>query len=43
MPIQFRFHPEKVVEAAATLLKLHGKPMRYLMSSISINLGDAFL
>lgn len=30
MPIQFRFHPEKTVEAAAVLLKLHGKPMKYL-------------
>jgi Protein of unknown function (DUF4065) len=30
MPIQFRFHPEKAVEAAAVLLKLHGKPMKYL-------------
>jgi uncharacterized phage-associated protein len=30
MPIQFRFHPEKAIEAAAVLLKLHGKPMKYL-------------
>lgn len=30
MSIQFRFHPEKAVEAAAFLLKLHGKPMKYL-------------
>ena len=30
MPIQFRFHPEKAVEAAAVLLKLYGKPMKYL-------------
>ncbi len=30
MAIQFRFHPEKAVEAAAILLKLHGKPMKYL-------------
>lgn len=30
MSIQFRFHPEKAVEAAAVLLKLHGKPMKYL-------------
>jgi uncharacterized phage-associated protein len=30
MPIQFRFHPEKAVEAAAVLLKLHGRPMKYL-------------
>ncbi|MBS9388307.1 MAG: SocA family protein [Dolichospermum sp. WA123] len=30
MPIQFRFHPEKAVEAAAILMKLHGKPMKYL-------------
>jgi len=26
MPIQFRFHPEKAVEAAAILMKLHGNP-----------------
>jgi hypothetical protein len=30
MTIKFRFHPEKTVEAAAILLKLHGKPMKYL-------------
>ena len=31
MSIQFPFHPEKAVEAAAVLLKLHdGKPMKYL-------------
>ncbi|NJL87386.1 MAG: SocA family protein [Leptolyngbyaceae cyanobacterium SM1_1_3] len=30
MPIQFCFHPEKAVEAAAMLLKAHDKPMRYL-------------
>lgn len=30
MAIQFQFHPEKAVEAAALLLKLHGKPMKYL-------------
>ncbi len=30
MPIQFRFHPEKAVEAAAVFLKLHGRPMKYL-------------
>jgi uncharacterized phage-associated protein len=30
MSIQFRFHPEKAVEAAAVLLKLHDKPMKYL-------------
>lgn len=30
MSIQFRFHPEKAVEAAAVLLKLHGKPMKHL-------------
>jgi uncharacterized phage-associated protein len=30
MAIQFRFHPEKAVEAAAILLKLHGKPIKYL-------------
>ncbi|MDB9464369.1 Panacea domain-containing protein, partial [Dolichospermum circinale] len=30
MSIQFRFHPEKAVEAAAILMKLHGKPIKYL-------------
>ena len=30
MTIKFRFHPEKAVEAAAILLKLHGKPMKYI-------------
>jgi uncharacterized phage-associated protein len=31
MSIQFPFHPEKAVEAAAFFLKLHdGKPMKYL-------------
>lgn len=30
MQVKFRFHPEKAVEAAAVLLKLHGKPMKYL-------------
>ncbi|GAA6614562.1 Panacea domain-containing protein [Scytonema sp. NUACC26] len=30
MTIQFNFHPEKAVEAAALFLKLHGKPMKYL-------------
>lgn len=30
MSIMFRFHPEKAVEAAATLLKLHGRSMKYL-------------
>lgn len=30
MSIEFRFHPKKTVEAAAILLKLHGKPMKYL-------------
>ena len=30
MPIQFRFHPEKAIEAAAVLLKLHDRPMKYL-------------
>jgi hypothetical protein len=31
MSIQFRFHPEKAVEAAAVLLKCHqGQPMEYL-------------
>ena len=28
--MQFKFHPEKAVEAAAIFLKLHGKPMKYL-------------
>jgi uncharacterized phage-associated protein len=30
MSIQFKFHPEKAVEAAGIFLKLHGKPMKYL-------------
>lgn len=30
MSIEFKFHPEKAIEAAGTLLKLHGKPMKYL-------------
>lgn len=30
MSIEFQFHPEKAVEAAAMFLKLHGKPMKYL-------------
>lgn len=30
MSIQFQFCPEKAVEAAAVLLKLHGKPMKYI-------------
>lgn len=30
MKIEFKFHPEKAIEAAGTLLKLHGKPMKYL-------------
>jgi uncharacterized phage-associated protein len=30
MSIQFRFHPEKAVEAAAVILKLHDKPIKYL-------------
>jgi hypothetical protein len=30
MEIRFRFHPEKAVQAAALLLKLHNKPMKYL-------------
>jgi len=29
-PIQFRFHLAKTIEAAAVLLKLHNKPMKYL-------------
>ncbi len=30
MPIQFQFHPKKAVEAAAVILKLHSKPIKYL-------------
>ncbi|MBT9317879.1 Panacea domain-containing protein [Leptothoe spongobia] len=30
MSIKFKFHPAKAVEAAALLLKQHGKPMQYL-------------
>jgi hypothetical protein len=30
MNVEFRFHPQKTLEAAAVLLKLHGKPMKYL-------------
>lgn len=30
MSIEFRFHPEKTVEAAALLLKYHGEPIKYL-------------
>jgi hypothetical protein len=30
MQVQFQFHPQKAIEAAAVLLKLHGKPMKYL-------------
>ncbi|NET09871.1 MAG: SocA family protein [Symploca sp. SIO2B6] len=30
MEIKFQFYPEKAVEAAAVLLRLHGKPMKYL-------------
>ena len=30
MSIQFRFQPKKAVQAAAMLLKLHGKSMKYL-------------
>ena len=30
MSITFQFHPEKAVEAAAVLLKLHGGPMKHL-------------
>ncbi|NJL88834.1 MAG: SocA family protein [Coleofasciculaceae cyanobacterium SM2_1_6] len=29
-PIKFRLHPQKTVEAAAMLLKLHGNSMKYL-------------
>jgi uncharacterized phage-associated protein len=30
MSVEFRFHPQKVIEASALLLKLHGRPMKYL-------------
>jgi uncharacterized phage-associated protein len=30
MSVEFRFHSKKAVEASALLLKLHGKPMKYL-------------
>jgi uncharacterized phage-associated protein len=30
MAIEFQFHPQKTVEAAALLLRLHRKPMKYL-------------
>lgn len=30
MSIEFQFHPQKTVEAAAILLKRHGQPMKYL-------------
>lgn len=30
MSVEFRFHSEKVVEAASWLLHLHGEPMKYL-------------
>ncbi|MEM6251867.1 MAG: Panacea domain-containing protein [Cyanobacteria bacterium P01_D01_bin.156] len=30
MAIEFQFHPEKAVQAAAFLLKQHGEPMKYL-------------
>lgn len=29
-PIEFKFHPEKAIQASALLLKLHGKRMKYL-------------
>jgi uncharacterized phage-associated protein len=41
MPIQFRFHPEKAVEAAI-LLKLHGKPMKHLGLLKMLYVADRF-
>ncbi|NJL39608.1 MAG: SocA family protein [Leptolyngbyaceae cyanobacterium SM1_4_3] len=40
MLIQFRFHPEKAVEAAAIFLKLHGKPMKYLGLLKMLHIAD---
>ena len=42
MPIQFRFHLEKAVEAAAVFLKLHGKPMKYLGLLKMLYIADRF-
>ena len=42
MAILFRFHPKKAVEAAAMLLKLHGKPMQQLsLWKFCLNLATA--
>ena len=42
MSIQFRFHPEKAVEAAAILLKLHREPMKYLGLLKMLYIADRF-
>ncbi len=42
MSIQFQFHPEKAVEAAAILLKLHGSPMKYLGLLKMLYIADRF-
>ncbi|XZO01656.1 MAG: Panacea domain-containing protein [Microcoleus sp.] len=42
MSIQFRFHPEKAVEAAAILLKLHGRPMKHLGLLKMLYIADRF-
>ena len=42
MSITFQFHPEKAVEAAAVLLKLHGKPMRHLGLLKMLYIADRF-
>jgi uncharacterized phage-associated protein len=42
MSIQFRFHPEKAVEAAAILLKLHDKPMKHLGLLKMLYIADRF-
>ena len=42
MSIQFQFHPEKAVEAAAVFLKLHGKPMKYLGLLKMLYIADRF-
>jgi hypothetical protein len=40
MSIQFRFHIEKAIEAAAMFLKLHGKPMKYIADRIALECID---
>lgn len=40
MSIQFTFKPQKAVQAAAFLLKLHGKPMRYLLLLKMLYIAD---